>query len=73
MESTRRSLLKTVSWRLCATAITATLVWLWTGRGEFAASVGLADTSIKFFVYLAHERAWNRIPYGRQREPEYSI
>ena len=74
METHRRSIAKALSWRLLATLITGCIVFLLTGRGEFAAKVGLADTLIKFAIYFAHERVWNRIPYGRERkEPEYSI
>jgi uncharacterized membrane protein len=74
MDSNRRSVAKALSWRLLATIITTSLVFWLTGKGEFAATVGLADTFIKFAIYFAHERLWNRIPYGRQkREPEYSI
>jgi len=74
MESTRRSIAKALSWRIVATLITSAIVYLITGKGEFAATIGLADTTIKFFVYFGHERAWNRIPYGReQKQPEYII
>ncbi len=74
MDTTRRSFAKAVSWRILATLITGTIVYLLTGQGEFAATVGLADTALKFAVYFGHERAWNRIPYGRKKvEPEYYI
>lgn len=74
MDSTRRSLAKTFSWRIFATFITAGIVYLATGRAEFAATVGLVDTALKLLVYFAHERAWNRIPFGRtDRQPEYFI
>ncbi len=74
MDTPRRSIAKALSWRLLATTITTGLVYLLTGKGEFAATVGLADTLIKFFVYISHERAWNRISYGRRKsDPEYMI
>ena len=74
MESTRRSIVKALSWRLLATAITTALVFAFTGEGTFAATIGLSDTCIKLFVYFGHERLWNRIPYGRkQPQPEYFI
>lgn len=74
MDSTRRSIAKALSWRLVATVITTALIFALTGKGEFAATVGLADTAIKFFTYFAHERLWNRIPYGREpQQPEYYI
>ena len=74
MESNRRSLAKALSWRLLATLITTAIVFAMTGEGEFAATIGVADTIFKFFIYFAHERLWNRIPYGRKKpEPEYVI
>ncbi len=74
METNRRSIAKALSWRMIATLITSSLVYILTGKGEFAATVGLADTAIKFLIYFAHERAWNRISYGReQKQPEYII
>ena len=74
METTRRSVVKALSWRFVATLITTMLVYAITGKGEFAAGIGLADTAIKLFVYFGHERAWNRIPYGRAKsQPEYHI
>ena len=74
METTRRSIAKSLSWRALATIITTTIVYSLTGKGEFAAAIGLTDTVIKFFIYFGHERLWNRIPYGRQhKQPEYYI
>jgi len=74
METTRRSIFKALSWRMVATVITALIVFLLTGRAEFAATVGLADTTVKLFIYFLHERLWNRIQYGReQKQPEYFI
>lgn len=74
MESTRRSIAKAVSYRFFGTLTTATLVFIFLGQLELAAAVGVMDTLFKIFVYVAHERAWNRIPYGREeRQPEYTI
>jgi uncharacterized membrane protein len=74
MESTRRSLAKAMSYRFFGTLTTAALVFLFLGQLELAAAVGLLDTLFKIFVYVAHERVWNRIPYGReQQQPEYII
>ena len=74
METTQRSIIKALSWRLMATIITAVIVYHMTGELEFAAKVGLADTSLKFLAYFGHERLWNRITFGRdQKQPEYII
>ncbi len=74
METKKRSIAKALSWRFIATIITSTLALALTGRWEFAAAIGLADTAFKFFIYFAHERLWNRINFGREdKQPEYSI
>lgn len=74
MESTRRSIAKAISYRIIGTLTTATVVFAVFDRLEMAAAVGLLDTLFKIFVYIGHERLWNRIPYGReQRQPEYII
>jgi uncharacterized membrane protein len=74
METTRRSIAKTVSWRILATIITTAIALALTGKWEFAATIGVADTFTKFFVYFGHERLWNRIPFGREiNPPEYII
>ncbi len=73
METAQRSFVKALSWRLLATVLTASVVYLMTGQLEFAAKVGLADTSLKFLAYFAHERLWNRIPFGQGERPEYLV
>ena len=73
METHKRSLVKTISWRIVATIITGIVTYLLTGRLDFAVSVGLADTFLKFFIYYAHERMWTRIRFGKIRPLEYEI
>ena len=73
MDTHSRSLLKTVSWRLTATVITAGVTFVLTGRGDLALTVGLVDTGSKFVIYYLHERIWSRVRYGVSRTPEYEI
>jgi len=73
MDTPQRSIAKALSWRAIATLITSLLVFALTGQAEFAAKVGLADTLLKLVTYFAHERLWNRIPFGRPKTPEYYI
>lgn len=72
-ETKRRSIVKSLSWRLVAAIITTTIAFLMTGQIEFAAKIGLADTAVKLLVYFGHERLWNRIPYGREPAPDYEV
>lgn len=73
METRKRSIAKTVSWRAVATIITGSVTWFLTGRLDFAVTIGLADTLVKFFTYYAHERMWTRISYGKVRPPDFEI
>ena len=73
MEPPNRNIAKTISWRVVATIITGTVTYFLTGRLDFAVTVGLADTFVKFFIYYAHERMWTRISYGKVRPLEYEI
>ncbi|MBE0502464.1 MAG: DUF2061 domain-containing protein [Desulfuromonadales bacterium] len=74
MESTRRSIAKAISYRIIGTLTTTILVFVAFRRFDLAATVGLIDTFIKIFLYIAHERLWNRINFGRKpKQPEYSI
>jgi len=74
VETTRRSIAKAVSYRFFGTLTTTGLVLVVIGKLEIAAAIGLADTLFKIVVYILHERAWNRIAYGRFKpEPDYSI
>jgi uncharacterized membrane protein len=73
LETPKRSIAKTISWRVVATIITGGVTYFLTGRFDFAVTVGLADTLVKFFVYYVHERMWTRILYGKIRPLEYEI
>ena len=49
-------------------------VYVITGKGDFAAKVGLIDTAVKLLIYFLHERVWDRISYGRvPPTPDYEV
>lgn len=73
MDSHKRSILKTVSWRVAATIITAGVTFFLTGRAELAVTVGLGDAAVKLVIYYFHERLWTRIRYGVSRPADYEI
>jgi len=68
-----RSIVKAVSYRITGTITTVLISWGITRQLKFALSIGLADVIIKILVYYLHERAWNRIHFGRKTPPEYQI
>lgn len=65
-ESKRRSVVKTISWRVLATLTTAIIVFIFTGELILALSIGSIEVVAKIILYFFHERAWNKIRFGRR-------
>ena len=65
-ESNGRSIVKTISWRFWATLTTVALVFAFTGEVEIALAIGGIEVILKLLLYFFHERAWNKISYGRK-------
>ena len=72
-EKPLRSIIKAVSWRLTGTADTIILSFIITGKMKFALSIGFVELITKTLLYFFHERLWNRIKFGKTKEPEYYI
>ena len=58
MNTIRRHIAKTISWRILGTADTMVLSWLITGSIEAGLQIGVADVTTKMLLYYLHERAW---------------
>ena len=61
-DTQKRSLLKSVTWRITGSIDTILLAFLFTNDLSVATSIGLAEVFTKMVLYYFHERAWNRIP-----------
>jgi uncharacterized membrane protein len=61
-DSRARSLLKALSWRVLATLTTASIAFFVIGEIVTAAVIGGIEFFLKFIIYYAHERAWQRVP-----------
>lgn len=66
MDSSARSIAKTVSYRIIGSAITMAITWAITGGMGWAITVGFVDMALKCIAYYLHERLWNFIPFGRK-------
>ena len=64
-EARKRSIIKALTWRAIATSTTMALAYAATGDMKVAGAIGAADVVIKLFFYYVHERAWGRVPWGR--------
>lgn len=65
MDTSARSLAKTVSWRI--TGSTATFLISYAVLGNIAASGTIAVIQLTFntLLYFIHERVWNKIKWGQ--------
>ena len=62
--SAKRSLAKTVSWRILGSIDTAVVSYFITGSLMFAGSIATAEVVTKMVLYYFHERAWAHIRWG---------
>lgn len=65
-ETHTRSVAKAISWRLLGTIATAGIVWVFTREVTLSLSIGALDFALKIGLFWVHERAWDRVHYGRQ-------
>ena len=73
MEHPKRSFIKSITWRVIAVVTTMVAIYMYSGDLKESIVVGVGANLVKFFLYYAHERMWNRMQYGRAEEPEYQI
>ena len=74
IEHKKRSIVKAISWRTLGTIDTMVISFIITGNPLAAVSIGAFELITKTALYYFHERAWNKINYGREKpQPEYQI
>jgi uncharacterized membrane protein len=64
-DTARRSLVKTVSWRLTGSGATFAISYLISGNFVVAGSIAGIQLISNTILYFIHERVWNRIKWGR--------
>ena len=65
-ENIKRSLVKTISWRVVGTLDTILISFLITGAIRMAFSIGAIELITKLILYFFHERAWDKIKWGKK-------
>lgn len=68
-----RSIVKAISWRTTGTLDTIILSFIITGKIKLALSIGALELITKTTLYYFHERLWNKIKFGKTKEPEFYI
>ena len=62
----KRSLAKTLSWRIIATTDTFILAWIFTSDHKIAASIATLEVLTKLLLYYVHERGWSTLSWGQE-------
>jgi uncharacterized membrane protein len=64
LESRKRHIAKTFTWRLVGTMDTMVLAWLISGDAIIGLKIGFAEVVTKMLLYYLHERMWYKIDFG---------
>ena len=59
-ESVRKSVMKTMSWRVIATTTTFVISWVVTGSVLAGGVIASVEFWAKLALYYVHERVWSR-------------
>lgn len=65
-DTSQRSLIKTISWRLSGSGATFLISYVILGNINVAGSIAIIQLVSNTILYYAHERIWNRIKWGRK-------
>ena len=68
MDSHVRTATKTVTCATLAVIFTMALAWIITRQVGFTTSIGVLDALIQLGSYYLHERAWDRVGFGRREQ-----
>ena len=63
VDSKKRTMAKTITWRTTASLTTFLIAWMLTGDILVGASIGSVEAIAKIFLYYFHERIWTNISW----------
>lgn len=64
-ETKKRSVVKTVTWKIIATSITLFTVYFFTGSFLGSVKITIVAAIIGMTSFYIHERVWNRVQWGK--------
>jgi uncharacterized membrane protein len=66
MDQPRRTLAKTITWRITGSTSTFTIAYVMTGSVGLSSGIAVVQMIVNTFLYYAHDSVWNRINWGRK-------
>lgn len=70
MATRKRTLAKSLTWRVVATSITFIVSYIITGHIDVAGGIAGIDATAKMVAYYYHDRMWLKINWGRIVDPK---
>lgn len=67
LESRKRHIAKTITWRAVGTTDTMIISWIISGNPFIGLKIGVAELITKMLLYYLHERAWYKLDFGLER------
>lgn len=64
-ESSSRSLVKAISWRVVAFIVLSIITYAFTGSLRETGMIALVYNVLQIGIYYLHERTWDRIEWGK--------
>ena len=64
VDSNKRHIVKTVTWRFIGTLDTMILAWIISGDPMIGLQIGFTEVVTKMVLYYLHERVWYKINFG---------
>ena len=61
----KRTITKTLTWRVTASLTTFIITWVLTGDLLIGVSIVSIEAIVKIFLYYFHERIWNNISWAK--------
>ena len=61
----KRTIVKTLTWRITASLTTFIIAWILTGDFLIGVSIGSIEAIAKIFLYYFHERIWENISWAK--------
>lgn len=66
IETTARSVAKTISWRITGSGATFAISYAILGDFAVSGTIALIQLTFNTLLYFVHERIWNFVQWGRK-------
>ena len=64
-DTSTRSLVKTISWRITGSGATFAISYLVSGDFSVASTIAIIQVTVNTVLYYVHERIWNKIAWQK--------